>query len=104
MAARFQANQEQAEDARKREVRRERVAAANVRRRPRNAWRNANRLYGEVVPFEVWVGIWSGTCFDCGKTPAEGVDHVLPRIRGGRNMIENLQPACTTCNLRKGPR
>ena len=48
----------------------------------------------------IWV--WHGPCFRCGKTPAEGVDHVIPFVRGGRNEVENLQPACLYCNKSKG--
>lgn len=32
------------------------------------------------------------------------VDHVIPQSRGGRNNIENLVPACNTCNCAKGDR
>lgn len=30
------------------------------------------------------------------------VDHIVPRSRGGRNLIENFQLLCFDCNLAKG--
>lgn len=39
-------------------------------------------------------------CQYCGR-PAEDVDHVLPRSRGGPHTWENVVAACRTCNARK---
>jgi len=46
-------------------------------------------------------------CQYCGRKPAKSeltVDHVLPKVRGGRSTWENLVCACQRCNLRKGAR
>ena len=43
------------------------------------------------------------TCQYCGS-PAENLDHVLPRSRGGTHTWENVVAACRRCNLRKGNR
>ena len=43
------------------------------------------------------------TCQYCGH-PAENVDHVHPRSRGGRHEWENVVAACQRCNGRKGDR
>jgi len=48
-----------------------------------------------------------GTCFYClRRTPANvhGLDHVLPRVRFGRNSYRNLVSCCLECNSRKGDR
>lgn len=63
---------------------------------------NAARLFGEWLPWTVYADIEAMPCFDCGVEPAGGVDHIVPRSRGGRNVVENLQPACIACNKRKG--
>jgi hypothetical protein len=41
-----------------------------------------------------------GNCVYCGK-PADSVDHIMPRSRGGSDTIDNLAPACMDCNRRK---
>jgi 5-methylcytosine-specific restriction endonuclease McrA len=40
------------------------------------------------------------TCQYCGK-PAENVDHVIPRSRGGEHVWENVVAACRRCNSQK---
>ena len=32
------------------------------------------------------------------------VDHILPRSRGGQDLLENLLPACRRCNYSRGNR
>ena len=44
------------------------------------------------------------TCLRCGKKEPEiklVTDHVIPQARGGRNIAENIQPLCVSCNARK---
>ncbi len=43
------------------------------------------------------------TCQYCG-VPAENVDHVMPRSRGGAHQWENVVAACRRCNSRKKDR
>ena len=42
----------------------------------------------------------SWTCQYCGG-PAENVDHVVPKSRGGQHAWENVVAACKRCNSRK---
>jgi 5-methylcytosine-specific restriction endonuclease McrA len=44
-----------------------------------------------------------GRCQYCHK-PAENLDHVVPRSRGGEHAWENVVAACRRCNTRKGDR
>lgn len=43
-------------------------------------------------------------CFYCGQDGKLSIDHVLPLARGGTNDIENILPACKSCNSRKHTR
>lgn len=43
-------------------------------------------------------------CFYCGKSGDLTIDHVIPLVRGGRQSIGNLIPACTSCNCSKKSR
>lgn len=43
-----------------------------------------------------------GLCAYCNLNKATSIDHVLPISRGGNNNIENLLPACVSCNSSKG--
>jgi 5-methylcytosine-specific restriction endonuclease McrA len=42
-------------------------------------------------------------CQYCGK-PADSIDHVMPRSRGGEHVWENVAAACRSCNLHKRDR
>jgi 5-methylcytosine-specific restriction endonuclease McrA len=43
-------------------------------------------------------------CAYCGARRPLSRDHVIPLIRGGSDAIENVVPACLSCNSAKGPR
>jgi 5-methylcytosine-specific restriction endonuclease McrA len=44
---------------------------------------------------------WQHQCAYCSE-PADTLDHVRPRHKGGATATTNLVPACRTCNRRKG--
>lgn len=44
-----------------------------------------------------------GECQYCGK-PAESIDHVIPRSRGGEHTWENVVACCRRCNTLKSDR
>ena len=41
-------------------------------------------------------------CVCCGNQGDLSVDHIKPISKGGTNNIENIQPLCLKCNLKKG--
>jgi len=45
-----------------------------------------------------------GRCYYCGREVAPAdltMDHIVPIVRGGRSVKNNLVPACKDCNNRK---
>lgn len=65
-------------------------------------------LLAEGVTTEQWEAIkaaWGYRCAYCGKVHARLTrDHVVPRARGGMDVVANLVPACRSCNARKNDR
>jgi 5-methylcytosine-specific restriction endonuclease McrA len=61
----------------------------------------AKQRFGQAVHWSVYARIEQLPCFACGQTPAGGVDHVIPKAKGGLHVVENLQPACLPCNQHK---
>lgn len=61
----------------------------------------------QVVKAEVWAKT-DGCCWYCGKqtNPFRDftVDHVHPVSLGGSDDVDNLVPACRSCNCSKGAR
>lgn len=47
------------------------------------------------------VNLYDGRCAYCGRSGPLEVEHRIPLSRGGRNSIDNILPACRTCNSRK---
>jgi 5-methylcytosine-specific restriction endonuclease McrA len=72
-----------------------------------NNTRRARKLAAEVsgpLPFTAYLDvIKSGPCVYCGAIAAT-VDHILPLSRGGHEILENLAPACQSCNSSKNDR
>jgi 5-methylcytosine-specific restriction endonuclease McrA len=44
---------------------------------------------------------WGGVCAYCGAAGPIEADHRVPLSRGGTNFIDNILPACRSCNGRK---
>ncbi len=59
-----------------------------------NDWARLSRLVLERDSY---------TCQYCGA-PATTADHVIPKVKGGRDELGNLVAACVSCNSRKGAR
>ena len=84
------------------EKHRERVNFRNRQREHRE--RNA---IGKFT-FEQWLGLkarYEYKCVSCGKPEPEiklTQDHIVPLIKSGLNIIENIQPLCSNCNSSKG--
>lgn len=42
------------------------------------------------------------TCFYCGMIGANEADHIIAKVKGGDDSMENLVASCRMCNNRKG--
>lgn len=47
---------------------------------------------------------YGDVCHLCGRRGADSADHLVPRVQGGPDTIENLRPAHRRCNSRRGDR
>lgn len=93
------------------ESRRDEINAASA------AWAKAHRPYrnmiqqlrraGGSITLDQWSAILEqhgNACAGCGGTERLEMDHIVPVIRGGLTVAENLQPLCRYCNASKGAR
>lgn len=53
-----------------------------------------------LAEWEALLDSYHGLCVYCLR-PTTGRDHVVPLSRGGPNDIDNIVPACRSCNSRK---
>ena len=56
--------------------------------------RRRNRLKRNVLSV--------GKCVQCGSTENLTMDHILPKSKGGKDELKNLQCLCFPCNIKKG--
>jgi 5-methylcytosine-specific restriction endonuclease McrA len=72
--------------------------------------RRARKLCSPVVDFtaEQWEIVklaFAYRCYYCGKKPKKLTqDHIIPLYENGNHSMENIVPACHSCNARKGNR
>lgn len=55
---------------------------------------------------KMFLSIYGNSCKYCPKKLNYrniACDHIIPLVKGGDSLIENLQLICKTCNTRKGP-
>lgn len=100
--ARYEANRKEILDGgrvyRSTEKGRRAVLAAHARRRARLMEAECGCVTGDAI-----ASIYAATdriCVYCGGV-ADTLDHVHPLVKGGMHCIENLVPACRSCNCSK---
>ena len=62
---------------------------------------SGSHIWGE---WQILKAQYDFTCPSCGKREPEiklTEDHIIPVSRGGSDNIENIQPLCLSCNMRK---
>jgi 5-methylcytosine-specific restriction endonuclease McrA len=78
----------------------DRFRALNRKRRVQQL--GADGFHTEIEWFAL-LGLYGGRCAYCGDS-ANTRDHVVPLNRGGSDWIDNIVPACRSCNSSKGNR
>ena len=73
----------------------------------KNLWHRRKREADGTHSFEDWENLkaqYNWTCPSCKKQEPEiklTEDHIIPLSRGGSDNIENIQPLCLICNIKK---
>ncbi len=79
---------------------------SDFRRRARRKAAMRNTVVEPVTRADV-LRVYGQGCYICGKGLADDeitIDHVVPVSKGGGHTLENLRPACVSCNCRKKDR
>src|SRR5439155_196823 len=71
---------------------------SHQRRRARR--RGADGMFSSAE-WTLLVWLFQGRCAYCWQEKKLTIDHVIPLSRGGSNFIENIVPACQSCNSTK---
>lgn len=71
----------------------------------RNHTKRANGGSHTLHEWETLLAQYDWTCPCCHKKGLKlTIDHIIPLSKGGSDNIENIQPLCMSCNLRKHTR
>jgi 5-methylcytosine-specific restriction endonuclease McrA len=73
----------------------------NIRDHNRQARIKANGGKFTARQWQLLLKLYDHKCAYCGKPGKLTIDHIIPISRGGLNVIENIVPACQTCNFSK---
>lgn len=68
----------------------------------RRAWKNNSNGSFTYNEWEALCNKYENKCLCCKKSKKLTMDHVVPLSRGGSNNIDNIQPLCLLCNMKKG--
>lgn len=61
-------------------------------------WDWAGNARRRLALVRLVLGLKGRTCHLCGLPGATSADHLIPHAHGGRNTVDNLQPAHGSCN------
>lgn len=77
-------------------------ARGRIQRGRRRKWITSSPAHYTLVEWQRLVEVWNNCCAYCGARPEQlHADHRTPVSRGGSNAIDNIHPACPSCNFRK---
>lgn len=76
--------------------------AYSIRARLAKGLRTGDMSVGSLVDDERLKLLQRGRCTYCDSADRFVLDHLIPRVKGGRDTGDNLVPACRECNSSKG--
>lgn len=76
--------------------------AARIKNHIRRARKRGSLTKFTHVEWAVLCARYDNCCLCCGIQSKLTPDHIVPLSRGGSNAIDNIQPLCMGCNLKKG--
>lgn len=68
----------------------------------RNRTARKKNASGDGVMLSELIQTHGSSCYLCNKNSATDIEHLIPLSRGGTNHVDNLRPACRSCNSKKG--
>ena len=75
---------------------------------------HTKRANGGKYSLKEWLNLkikYNNKCLACGISEKKllekekkslDLDHIIPIVKGGKNIISNIQPLCHSCNAKKG--
>lgn len=63
---------------------------------------DAQKFIGEKKTRNYIFNKYGKICLRCGSLEKITIDHIIPIYLNGTNVLDNLQPLCSSCNLWKG--
>lgn len=70
-------------------------------------WGAGDTISRPHIPFELREAVYARdgyACLHCGASERLSLDHIHPFSKGGRDVFDNLQTLCRSCNSKKGTR
>lgn len=65
--------------------------------------RSASKDKIEIKEWNSVLEFYGNKCLCCGRTDLQlTIDHIVPLSKGGKNLVDNVQPLCMPCNSKKG--
>lgn len=76
--------------------------ARAARERESSGWSWENNYAKRQAMIRLVLTVKGRICHLCALPGATTADHIIPRSQGGRNVLENLEPAHRGCNSARG--
>lgn len=73
-----------------------------IRSRLFSGLKKGTMTFGSIIDDEKVKIQYSDICAYCGKSDNVSIDHIIPKLKGGKESADNLIRVCSHCNSSKG--